>query len=330
MTREQRSLSEPRSIRAGHLLCLFCRAGRGEPLALPQGGAVEALREAVSRDPAVRLTLTAGRGGEDAAGDDSLWRRFRDLQLLRFLRMAPDQGKPASDLIEEIGQIIHSIEGFCAGCSGQPGWEGCPYAAEGHFDPAAVKTILPVRTEADKAAAKLASAARIREAGELPIRPHHLLCLCCFYGSGVLAGSLAPIAEDNLYEAIEAMRRRPDIPVRLVDGCCCVCPPCSRYRPEDNRCLGAGMAVRDEHKDLAVLKALGLRFGDALPAWELWRRLFATATTVASVCAFEAHPDGRPATYEWRVCRSAAAAEKHYAVSRRDGLGIPGASVPDA
>ena len=93
------------------------------------------------------------------------------------------------------------------------------------------------------------------------------------------------------------------------------------------------MAVRDEHKDLSVLKAMGLRYGDVLSARALYQRLFASVPTMTSICLFTAHPDEKPPSYDWRSgCSSinSARSEVFYAVARRDGMGIPGLAAPGA
>ncbi len=60
----------------------------------------------------------------------------------------------------------------------------------------------------------------------LDVRPYQLMCMSCFYGART--DELAPIQEDNLFEAIDAIQQNPDIPVTLIRGTCMICPPCSR------------------------------------------------------------------------------------------------------
>ena len=57
MAHGRRELAEAHPVKAGCLLCLFCRAGKGEPLALRQDKEVETLREAIRRDPGVLLSV---------------------------------------------------------------------------------------------------------------------------------------------------------------------------------------------------------------------------------------------------------------------------------
>ena len=111
-----------------------------------------------------------------------------------------------------------------------------------------IDAILLPRGEQEKAESKKVSTATIYQATTLQIRPHHLMCMSCFYGSRM--DKPAPIAADNLFEAIDVIQKTPDIPVTLVAGCCMICPPCSHYEPETKLCLGGrSMALRDQKKE---------------------------------------------------------------------------------
>jgi hypothetical protein len=124
-------------------------------------------------------------------------------------------------------------------------------------------------------------------AERLQIRPHHLMCMSCFCGG---RAELAPIEEDNLYEAIEIMQRDPQIPVELVRGPCMICPPCHGYDPASGLCTAdVGIALRDELKDLDVLQLLGLEYGEVLPAQALMARLYEQILSTQMVCR---HGDG--------------------------------------
>ena len=52
-----------------------------------------------------------------------------------------------------------------------------------------------------------------------------------FYGR---MKELVSIKADDLFEAINAIYKDPNIPVRLMPGCCMICPPCSHYDPQTN------------------------------------------------------------------------------------------------
>ena len=329
-----------KSIRPFHLLCLFCRVGRGAPLALEHGGRIEELLAFVRERPEAMLELNCncasvysvqnpGRG-DDVGGP--LLNQRRDLRILRLLGMTPGQAKPAADLVEQVADVIKTTEGLCGGGCGSA-WRGCPYADKGYFEQscrepygALVMARPPAETRAE---AKRASAAATASCATLRIRPHHLLCMSCFYGRGVICGNLKPIQEDNLFEAIRRMQENPDIPVELVEGCCMICPPCPRNQKPGNLCLGGGMALRDELKDLEVLYRLGMGYGEVRPARELLRALFRAVPNLHAICSFGVEPDanGTPCqTNEWRPCASLSdrpqSGEAAYRIARLHNLGI--------
>ena len=154
------------------------------------------------------------------------------------------------------------------------------------------------------------------EADRLKIRPHHLMCMTCFYGRQ----AFEPIPEDNLYEAIDIIQKNPEIPVELVCGTCMICPPCYNYDPETGHCISPyAMAVRDEFKDLSVLQVLGLTYGDVLPARELYTMLFDKIPSQTQICGYG---NGEVTSPEWTVCRAGPEPGPEYAKARAEGLGF--------
>jgi hypothetical protein len=108
--------------------------------------------------------------------------------------------------------------------------------------------------------------------------------MSCFYGR---SGKLAPIQEDNLFEAIDVIQKNPDIAVTLIPGCCMICPPCEKYDPATNLCVGGhSMALRDQKKDLDVLQKLGLKYGDTLPAQKLYQLVYERIHSTRDICGF--------------------------------------------
>lgn len=304
-------VAEPLCIRPSHLLCLVCQADQQTARVLAE----------IRADPSLPLRLVCGE-------HLSLAEEKRDLDVLQRLGLVPGDIRPALDLFERLFQRIPDAAPICApGHSRSSAWEGCPRAPSGAYAAVVargVSALLSLRSAAAKAQAKAASVAAIRTASELAIRPHHLLCLTCFH-RGREAAAIAPIQEDNLAEVIQAMQANPAIPVRLVRGCCMVCPPCSRYEPRTNCCLGGNsMALRDQKKDLDVLYALGLEFGAVLPARDLLRQLYAAIRSTTQICGYG---DGVARSPEWGVCGGP---EGHpgYPLGRAKGLGVPGA-MPD-
>jgi hypothetical protein len=140
--------------------------------------------------------------------------------------------------------------------------------------------------------------------------------MSCFFGG---RQKLAPIKEDNLFEAVDVIQRNPDIPVTLVAGCCMICPPCSHYEPKSNLCLGGrSMALRDQKKDLDVLQKLGLKYGDALPARKLYQLLYEKVPSTRDVCGYG---DGEVRGHEWSICGGPEGSQA-YAKARAANLGI--------
>jgi hypothetical protein len=141
--------------------------------------------------------------------------------------------------------------------------------------------------------------------------------MSCFYGARI--DNLAPIKEDNLFEAIDAIHKNPNIPITLVPGCCMICPPCSHYDPETNLCLGGrSMALRDQKKDLDVLQKLGLKYGDTLPARQLYELLYERIPSTRDICGWG---DGEVRAREWSICGDPQGKET-YRKARAAKLGI--------
>jgi len=318
----------PRLLRPYHLMCLICRladstSGRTGVRAL------DALLDAVRRDPKqpARLRCHAdgvyrfqnpGHRGDSPEG--ALYNEKRDLDILQRLGLVPGDTRPLGELFERVYRLIPSSAGICGyGAGASPEWRGCARAGLGHYEEgvkAGVGRIVAPRSPADCAEAKRCSAEDVLAAAVLRIRPHHLMCMTCFHGG---RKELSPIPQDNLWEAIEAMRRRPDIPIELVRGCCMVCPPCSSYDPGTGLCVGGqGMSLRDQKKDLDVLQRLGLSYGDRLPARDLLRRLYERVPSALDVCGYG---DGRETAFEWRVC-GGQNCNSRYALGRQAGLGV--------
>jgi hypothetical protein len=222
----------------------------------------------------------------------------RDLRILQRLGLVPGDTRPAIELFRRLYENVESgrdLLWFDEVTS--PAWEGEPELRglyeRGHA--LGIEAIWPARDPQECAAAKEASVRELYAAEVLQIRPHHLMCMSCFYGG---REELAPIEEDNLYEAIDVIQQRPETPIELIAGPCMICPPCHAYHPPSGLCIGdVGMALRDELKDLDVLQRLGLEYGATLPANELiallYERIPSTQLVCASVAARRATPGTR-------------------------------------
>ena len=302
-------------------MCLVCRAGEQAPPPL----------EAMRREPRIPVRLhcrvesvfafqnPSSSGGREK-GD--LFERKRDLDILQRLGMVPGAVRPADELILSLFRAVNDTRGICRhDAVSAEAWRGCPEAESGRYESVRAQglgMVIPVRGDEEKARAKAESVAEVYAASELRIRPHHLMCLACFHGG---KDELAAITEDNLFEVIDVVQKNPVIPILLVPGCCQICPPCSHYDPQTNWCVAkVGAGLRDEKKDLDVLQMLGMRYGDRLPARELFGLLFERIPSTRSVCAYG---DGVVRAQEWTIC-GGPDGNPDYIRARDVGLGIPG------
>lgn len=317
-------------VRPYQLMCVICQIGRGctENLDDPR---LNEIVKAVRQDRKRPLTLRCntdhvyryqnpGHGEDTSEGE--LFNAKRDLDILQKLGLVPGDTRPAVDLIERVlAKVIVSrdICGYEKVTSET--WRGCAQANSGNYEKGralGIKAIFPPRNVDEKARYKKSSAADVYEARILKIRPHHLLCMSCFYGR---SGKLAPIKEDNLFEAIDVIQKNPDIPVMLVAGCCMICPPCEKYDPATNFCVGGkSMALRDQKKDLDVLQKVGLKYGDTLSARQLYQLVYERIHSTRDICGFG---DNLASAYEWSIC-GGAEKDGPYQKARTERLGIKG------
>jgi hypothetical protein len=281
------------------------------------------------RDPNIPLTLRChadsaygyqNPGRDDDTPEGALFNEKRDLDVLQRLGLVPGATRPALELLERLFRNISAVQGICGYPTATAAhWRGCPEADSGHYErglAGGLAGVIPARDEGEKARYKKESAAAMYRAGMLQIRPHHLMCMACFHGG---REELEPIAEDNLFEAIDIIQKNPDVPVTLVRGCCMICPPCGRYDPQRGQCAGgAGMNLRDQKKDLDVLQRLGLAYGDTLPARRLYRLLFERIPSTRQICAYG---DGIARSAEWSICRDPEGSPA-YGKARECGMGL--------
>ncbi len=307
-----RSLPEENSIdvRPYQLMCVVCRIGEGRTEDLGDVRLTEILRT-VRHDPKtlIRLRLNTSSiyrcqnpGPAEDTPEGELFNGKRDLDITQKLGLVPGDARPAIDMFERLLTSVTTAKGVCGyeRVSG-PNWQGCSQAFSGHYENGCARgvagIILP-RDAQEKADVKRVSASAIYQAKTLMIRPHHLMCMSCFYGGRMDA--LGPIEEDNLFEVIDVIQKDPDIPVTLVRGTCMICPPCSHFETTTRLCLGGrSMALRDEKKDLDVLQKLGLAYGDTLPARELFALLYERILSTREICGYG---DGQARAPEWSIC----------------------------
>lgn len=320
----------PLDIRPYHLVHLVAAVGSGDDQRLNEGRLGEILA-AIRANPLLPLRLRCnvdsmfryqnpGRA-DDTPGDPDFNDR-RDLHVLQRLGLAPGDTRPAVTLLERVldGIDAASVADMERESSRVPDARVSVAFAKGCE--LGLHAIVAWRTTEEMQWVKEKSAAAVTGADALQIRPHHLMCMSCFYGRIRLRGEeLAPIAPDNLYEAIVAIQRNPEICVTLIPGPCMICTPCGHLHPPTNLCIsGHGMALRDQKKDLDLLVKLGLNYGDTLPGRELFEKLYAVIASTTEICG---NSTGVETASEWRVCGGPDGCEG-YVRACADGLGIPG------
>lgn len=317
-------------VRPYQLMCVVCRLGEGRTEDLGDAR-LTGLLKTVRQDRKLPLSLCCNvdtvyryqnPGHEHDTPEGELFNAKRDLDILQKMGLVPGDARPAVDMFDRLLANVSTSRGICGyEKTTADTWHGCPRALSGNYEKGralGIKAILPPRDAQEKAKYKKTSASAIYQARELKIRPHHLLCMSCFFGG---AAKLAPIAEDNLFEAIDAIHKNPEIPVKLVAGCCMICPPCSSYEPASNLCLGGhSMALRDQKKDLDTLQTLGLKYGDTLPARKLFALLYERIASPREICGYG---DNESRANEWSIC-SGAKKDDAYRKARAAQLGIKG------
>lgn len=285
------------SLRPHHLLCLFCLRGGGKPPDTEERGLEEVLRR-IGQDRNLLVTLETGvncMGGPTNEPEryDPATRR-KDLQVLQKLNLAPGDTRPAHWLLRDsIPRFCKSLQGICdlGGQSG-PAWPECSECRSGAYGRGLEAGVVPLRAPEDMARDKAQSCAEIASCDRLRLRPHHLLCIMCFWGTE----TDAPIPGDNLWEPLIRMRENPEIEVELVEGACLVCPPCHGWDPQRNIC-DTSCGLRDRLKDLNTLQRLGLAPGDVRTARELYDLIWERIPDIREICGHM-----NPETIEWHDC----------------------------
>lgn len=316
-------------VRPYQLMAIVSKIGQGCADELGDPGLDEILA-AVRQNPAVPLTLRCevtscydfqNPVSNEETPEGHLCNVRRDLKILQRLGLTPGATRPALDLFEHLLESIESAEGILwfdkvtsETWHGQPR-EECRYE-EGRA--LGIQAIIPPRSRTEMDRVKVKSVQDMYQAGLLELRPHHLMCMTCFFGG---RHELGPIKEDNLFEAIDVIHKNPDIPIKLICGPCMICPPCPRLLPAANHCVGGhGMGLRDELKDLDLLQRLGLKYGDTLSARVLFSRLYAEVASSREICGYG---DGIERSREWSIC-GGKEVNLRYERGRMEGLGFLG------
>ena len=230
-------------LRPGQLVGTVCAKG-GAHCPLLEQAAAEAILRRLEADPTATIRLVAdadtvlyframATATSLAAGPSDALSRKRDLDVLQRLGLAPGDTRRARYLYTLLFERIATPCGLCA--YDTPGWEGCPLARSGAYEAvraAGWEAIVHARSDAERAESRRRNAAEIAKADRLYIRPHHLMCLSCWYNGGSAKG---PRPNDTLYEILLRIREQPDIPLTLVEGPCMACDCCDGLHPANGR-----------------------------------------------------------------------------------------------
>jgi hypothetical protein len=169
-------------------------------------------------------------------------------------------------------------------------WRGCLKAASGSYERGrekGINALIAPRSEEEMAREKERSLAALHAADEVTIRPHILLCAVCQYGGGVRP----PLKADNLPELLDlVLRKKPNLTIKMArQADWMMCAPCPARVPELNACvnvLGSG-GLSNEKRDLDMLQVLGLQFGSAVGARDLFRLIFERIPSTQPICKRE-------------------------------------------
>lgn len=298
-------------VRPYQMLCLFCH--QGQELAGSQGEAVRVLAEAIGSEPDMPVMLVCNAhdvyayqdpGPREEIGADE-FNRKRDLDILQVLDLAPGSILPARTLLHRILKAIPTVDGLCGHGDAPAAWRGCPRAEAGHYEAGAAKGIAALiqpRDPAQMNADKASSVAALEASDELRIRPHVIICAVCNYGNR--EGRYEPLAEDNIVEFIDLIRRRPDLKVTMAQGAdWMICAPCPQRVAHLNACVnvaGSG-GLSNEKRDLDLLQVLGLTYGSSLPAREMLKLIFERVPSTQAIC----RRDNPPLSVWWDGCGEA-------------------------
>ncbi len=317
-------------LRPYQLLCLVCMLGEqqaelterqpfaalnAEPFWRDKHAFLARALEAMRQQPDMPVVLRCNAGGVFAFQDPgpdadspegAEFNQRRDLEILRQLDLAPGATLPARALLYRMQNHLKTVNGVCApaSCSNCSAWQGCPKAKAGFYERGNtinIDQIIPVRSDEQRAQSKVQSLEAMRKARSIRIRPHLLMCAVCQYGMGIRP----PFDADNLPEMLRLLKDQPQTPITLVPGAdWMMCGPCKRRDPEKGSCVNvSGLGgLANDLRDLNVLMLLGLKYGDTLPADELYERLFRLIPHTAPTCSMDAAKYGKTSIW-WDVCR---------------------------
>ena len=282
----KKSLSsyKPLSARPYQLMCIICRLGAGDPVTKLKDPRLDAIWQAIRRNPRVPVRLAAYAGDKFSGRDNDsphgvLFHMYQDALLKPLL-----EKKPSSGMGLLLGAAALNQKEICRfDLKAAQAWRGCPWAGKKYFQRGRERLqklrdeLIPAfnatKPQAELDAIKARSAAEILKAGVIRLFPSHVLYVVNL-AFQYECRRAAPVHHDNLWEPAEAMRLNPDIPVMLVPDHCMVCPPCKLYDMEGSGLCGIQpLRLKPSEKStanqLGILRSLGLEYYQKIPARRL-------------------------------------------------------------
>lgn len=286
---------EPVSLRARDLVGLICLHGQGQPphmtVDLPE------VYEQVIAEPQTPLTLTAAfdcNGGPyQFPRHDNAFQRRMDLHILERLMLVPGDTRKAWELFRRMTVKVPDLNGICVFDNPTENWPSWPQDAVEAYQ-RGLQQLPYVQKPEHMAEQKQLSVAELGQMDRIYLRPHHFMCIMCYYGGE----RDLPLEVDNLWELLLKMQEKPEIEVTLIEGACMVCPPCHGFEPKSGTCM-AGCGLRDRRKDLDALRLLDLLPGTTLTAGELFQRFTERIPDARLICQYTEHT-----VPEWEACGS--------------------------
>lgn len=316
-------------LRPYQLLCLVCMLGEqasdeaarkvyeslnAEPFWRTKHDKLARVLQTIQQRPDTPVVLRCNEHGvfrfQDPGTDEDSpegaeFNRKRDLDILRLLDLTPGAMMPARSLLYRAQNFLKTADSVCGyeDCNSCD-WKGCPKAKSGFYERGNAINIddyIPVRTDAQRAEVKDISIGAMEKAKAVRIRPHLLMCTVCQFGMGYRP----PFQADNLPEFLVMIREKPQTPVTLVAGAdWMMCGPCKRRDPATGSCVtGSGLGgLPDELRDLNVLQLLDMKYGDTMPAVDLYQRLLDRIPNTAPTCSLDKARYAKTSVW-WDSCR---------------------------
>lgn len=315
------------TLAARQLLSLVCVHG-GAACPMIDADRAQQVLARMAEDPTLSMRLCSNADelphysaviDRPAESEDAIHRK-RDLDVLQRLGLCPGDTRRSRYLIELLFERIETPDGICA--FDTPGWEGCELARSGAYESVREggwKEIVHARSAEEMACYRERNVRAIEEGDRIFMRPHHLMCMSCWYNGGTATGLRG---NDTLAEILHRIQREPDVPVTLIEGPCQACDCCDGLDPATGRCVHACGLIRDYKKDLDCFQRMGLMPGATLPARELLDLLFERVESTTDICGCGT---GVETATEWRVC-GGPDGNAGYLATRRTGVFAGGGS----